>query len=63
MRAQAAAQIRAERRTRLEAPEFRGAPPLSDRARRVEGPVAIDCRSLRLQSVVRWLAEAPRLMH
>eukprot|EP00965_Chrysotila_dentata_P068562 2265884-Pleurochrysis_carterae.AAC.1 len=59
MRAQAAAQIRAERRTRLEAPKFGRERPLSDRARWVEGPVAIDCTSPRLQSVVRWLAEAP----
>eukprot|EP00965_Chrysotila_dentata_P020549 680678-Pleurochrysis_carterae.AAC.1 len=63
MRAQAAAQIRAGRRTRLEAPKFRGAPPLSDRARMAEGPVADDCTSPRLQSDVRWLAEAPQLMH
>eukprot|EP00965_Chrysotila_dentata_P106892 3531543-Pleurochrysis_carterae.AAC.1 len=59
MKAQAAAQIRAQRRTRLEAPKFGGARPLSDRARWVEGPVGIDCTSPLLQNVVRWLAEAP----
>eukprot|EP00965_Chrysotila_dentata_P029343 974905-Pleurochrysis_carterae.AAC.2 len=63
MRAQAAAQIRVKRRTRLETPKFRGALPLSDRARRAEGPVANDCISSRLQRDVRWLAEALRLMH
>eukprot|EP00965_Chrysotila_dentata_P234144 6200007-Pleurochrysis_carterae.AAC.1 len=52
LRAQAAAQIQAGRRTRLEATKFRGALPLSDRARRVEGPIANDCTSPRLQSNV-----------
>eukprot|EP00965_Chrysotila_dentata_P021736 719934-Pleurochrysis_carterae.AAC.1 len=59
MRAQAAAQTRAGRSTRLEALDFRGAFPLSDCARRAEGPVANDCPSPRMQSDVRWLAEAP----
>eukprot|EP00965_Chrysotila_dentata_P063461 2103611-Pleurochrysis_carterae.AAC.1 len=63
MRTQAAAQIRAGRRRRLEAPNFWGASPLSDRAWRAEGPVANDCTSPCLQSDVRLLAEAPRLMH
>eukprot|EP00965_Chrysotila_dentata_P025485 847554-Pleurochrysis_carterae.AAC.2 len=56
IRAQVAKQIRAERRTRLEGPNLRGAPPLSIRAKRAEGPVANECTSPRLQSNVRWLA-------
>eukprot|EP00965_Chrysotila_dentata_P245468 6206577-Pleurochrysis_carterae.AAC.2 len=59
MKAQAAAQIRARRSTRWKAPKLREAVPLSDRARRAEGPIFNDCTSPRLQSDVRLLAEAP----